>query len=52
MNIFIFIVVFAVFIYTVGFSISLWKDMNKIGSIMVFILALVVIIVPFFTIIK
>ncbi|MFP3917238.1 hypothetical protein U5N28_05440 [Lysinibacillus telephonicus] len=36
-------------IYSVGFSITLWKEKNKVGSIAVFILALLIAIIPLFT---
>jgi len=49
MNIVIGIVVFIVFIYTAGFSLSLWKDKNKPGSFAVFIFAISILVVPFFS---
>lgn len=36
MHIIIWISLILLFIYTAGFSISLWKEKNKIGSIAVF----------------
>ncbi|MDR4889031.1 hypothetical protein RGU12_16085 [Fredinandcohnia sp. QZ13] len=52
MNLFIYLMMTILFAYTTGFSISLWKDKNKPGSIVVFGLALVVAVAPFFTILK
>ncbi|WP_218962739.1 hypothetical protein [Fredinandcohnia onubensis] len=40
------------FLYTIMFSVSLWKDKNKSGSIVVFGLAIIIAIGPFFTIFK
>lgn len=52
MNIMYFLIVLGMFIYTVGYSIVLWKDRNKIGSIAVFSLACMVAVLPFFTLFK
>ncbi len=52
MNAFIYLMMTITTLYAVGFSISLWKDKNKPGSIVVFGLALIIAIAPFFTIIK
>lgn len=52
MNIFVYVMMIIIFLYTTGFTVSLWKDNNKIGSIVVFMLALVVAVAPFFTILK
>ncbi|MCC3356634.1 hypothetical protein [Bacillus sp. REN16] len=52
MRIFIYLMMIIMFSYTAGFSVSLWKDKNKPGSIVVFGLALLVAIAPFFTILK
>ncbi|WP_174735188.1 hypothetical protein [Mesobacillus harenae] len=41
--------ILAVFIYTSGFALSLWKAKNKTGAIAVFILALACAIVPYLT---
>lgn len=40
------------FFYSVGFSVTLWKDKNKLGSIVVFILALLIVITPFFSVLR
>ncbi|MEH7379865.1 hypothetical protein V7138_05225 [Bacillus sp. JJ1533] len=52
MKLFIYLMMTIIVAYTVGFSVSLWKDKNKPGSIVVFGLALVVAVSPFFTILK
>ncbi|MEH7223167.1 hypothetical protein V7112_05070 [Bacillus sp. JJ1566] len=52
MKLFIYLMMTIMFAYTAGFSVSLWKDKNKPGSLVVFGLALIVAIAPFFTIIK
>lgn len=39
-------------VYTLGFSITLWKEKNKVGSIAVFSLTMSVIILPFFSVIQ
>ncbi len=52
MTIILWILVFLIFLYTIGFALTLWKDKNKVGSIAVFILALVTIIIPFFSSIR
>jgi hypothetical protein len=49
MNPFIFILVFIMFAYTIGFSLQLWKEKNKLGAFGVLILALTVGVAPFFT---
>lgn len=36
-------------IYTVGFAVALWKGKSKPGAIAVFLIALGIIIVPFFS---
>lgn len=38
------------FLYTMGFSINLWKSKNKVGSIGVFLLAIAVVIAPFLSV--
>lgn len=52
MNAFILLVVAIIFFYTMGFSIHLWKSKNKMGSISVGILALILAITPFFGVLK
>ncbi|MEC1637892.1 hypothetical protein P9E76_06985 [Schinkia azotoformans] len=52
MKIFVYVMMIIIFLYTAGFSVTLWKEKSKVGSIVVFTLALVVVIAPFFTIIK
>jgi hypothetical protein len=50
MNTFIILIIIIMFFYTAGFSVQLWKDKNKLGSVTVFIMALTIAIAPFFTI--
>jgi hypothetical protein len=52
MNFIIILVMIVMFVYTAGFSIQLWKEKNRIGSITVFIMALTLAILPFFTILR
>ncbi|WP_180271193.1 hypothetical protein [Fredinandcohnia onubensis] len=52
MDAFIYLMMTIAILYTVGFSITLWKDKNKPGSIVVFGFALIIAIAPFYTIIK
>ncbi|MCQ6279391.1 hypothetical protein [Bacillus sp. EB600] len=48
MNKFFFVVLFIIIAYTFGFSVSLWKNKQKIGAVAVFILILTMIVLPFF----
>lgn len=50
MNIIIYAIMISIFFYTAGFSVTLWKEKNKMGSTVVMLLALVVVVTPFFTI--
>lgn len=52
MTAFTYLLMIIMFLYTVMLSVSLWKDKNKSGSIIVFGLALIIAIGPFFTILK
>lgn len=52
MRIVIILAMISIFLYTASFSITIWKEKNKVGSIAVFTLALIVAIAPFFTILK
>jgi hypothetical protein len=49
MNAFIFAMVAITFFYTMGFSIHLWKNKNKMGALSVGLLALGIVITPFFS---
>ncbi|WP_453994814.1 hypothetical protein [Bacillus nitroreducens] len=49
---FIYLLMLIMLIYTIGFSISLWKDKNKLGSVVIFGFALVIAVAPFFTLLK
>lgn len=44
--------VFAMFVYTVGYAITLWKDKNKIGALGVFWIACLIAVMPFFTLFR
>lgn len=48
MTIIIFASAIAVFLYTMGFAISIWKQKNKVGAIAVSILACIAIVLPYF----
>lgn len=50
LNIMIFAILIIVFIYTVSYGYWTWKNDNKPGGFMVFILALTVIIFPIYVI--
>ncbi|HLS61036.1 MAG TPA: hypothetical protein VK044_07900 [Virgibacillus sp.] len=50
-----FIIWFAIlimFLYAFGFSITLWREQNKAGATAIFILAVAIIITPFFQILR
>ncbi|MEH7494703.1 hypothetical protein [Neobacillus niacini] len=49
MNLFIYVTLIAITIYTSGFGITLWKEKQKISALAVFFLTLVIIVLPFFT---
>ncbi|MFO1443709.1 hypothetical protein KDN24_10905 [Bacillus sp. Bva_UNVM-123] len=52
MTIIIWVSLIILFIYTFGFSISLWNNKNKTGSIAVFLLAIATIVCSFFSVLK
>jgi len=52
MKIVIGLVVLVTFLYTAGFAVTLWRDKNKIGSFVIFLLAIGVVITPFFSVFK
>lgn len=52
MTLFIYVMMTIMFVYTAGFAVTLWKDKNKSGSIVVFGLAMTIAIAPFFTVLK
>ncbi|CAM5200236.1 putative protein OS=Ureibacillus acetophenoni OX=614649 GN=SAMN05877842_1277 PE=4 SV=1 [Ureibacillus acetophenoni] len=47
MNIFVWLMIIGIFLYTIAFSIELWRQKNKTGSIAVGFLAISIIVVPF-----
>ncbi|WP_158553556.1 hypothetical protein [Peribacillus saganii] len=48
MHILIILVIVTTFIYTVGFSVALWKEKNKRGAVAVIMLAVAIAVLPFF----
>ncbi|WP_164217451.1 hypothetical protein [Virgibacillus sp. YIM 98842] len=50
MMIVIALAVFVIFIYTAGFAVKLWKEKNKPGSIAIFLLAIGIVVTPFFSV--
>jgi hypothetical protein len=38
--------------YSVAFSISLWKDKNKSGAVVIMVFALFILIAPYFVLMK
>ncbi len=52
MTLFIYVMMTIMFVYTAGFGVTLWKDKNKPGSVVVFGLAMTIAIAPFFTILR
>ncbi|WP_161493874.1 hypothetical protein [Virgibacillus necropolis] len=49
MTLFVWIMITIVFLYTMGFSIKLWKE-SKVGSCAVALVAVAIVIAPFFTV--
>ncbi|MFD2043909.1 hypothetical protein ACFSTA_05065 [Ornithinibacillus salinisoli] len=52
MNIAIWFVILLVNVYTLGFSVTLWKEDSKIGSITMFLVAVAIVISPFFSVLR
>ncbi|WP_156290515.1 hypothetical protein [Oceanobacillus salinisoli] len=52
MNTTITFVVIFVFFYTAGFAVTLWREKNKLGSAAVFLLAVSIVITPFFSVFR
>ncbi|WP_155928994.1 hypothetical protein [Bacillus sp. UNC41MFS5] len=46
----IYVSLFLIIVYTMGFGVSLWKEKQKIGAMAIFFLSLCLIILPFFSI--
>lgn len=46
------IIMLTMAIYTVGFAITLWKGNSKPGAIAVFLLAISILIIPFFSVLR
>ncbi|MEH7414975.1 hypothetical protein V7266_06775 [Neobacillus drentensis] len=51
MNLLTYIVLFIIIAYTVGFGVTLWKQKQKFSAAAVFSLCLILIVLPFFSII-
>lgn len=49
-RILIFAILIWTFVYTVSFGIWTWKKENKLGAVMVFVLALTTIVLPIYSI--
>ncbi|SEM60598.1 hypothetical protein SAMN05192533_10444 [Mesobacillus persicus] len=49
MSVLIWISVFVIFLYTMGFAFSLWKKKNKVGAIAVTFLAFSALVLPYFS---
>ncbi len=52
MNIFAFCILLIITLYTFGFAVTLWKEKQKGGAIVVTFLSLLIIILPYFSIFK
>ncbi|WP_158674412.1 MULTISPECIES: hypothetical protein [Lysinibacillus] len=52
MNVIVWLLMLTIFFYTTGFSIQLWKEQNKVGAIAAFMLAISVVISPFFSVLR
>ncbi|WHY67817.1 hypothetical protein [Neobacillus sp. SuZ13] len=50
MKIFIYVSLFLIIVYTMGFGVSMWKEKQKMGALAIFFLSLCLIILPFFSI--
>ncbi|MBV7506698.1 hypothetical protein KW850_15645 [Bacillus sp. sid0103] len=46
----IYVSLFLIIVYTMGFGVSLWKEKQKIGAMAILFLSLCLIILPFFSI--
>ncbi|MUK90265.1 hypothetical protein GMD78_17975 [Ornithinibacillus sp. L9] len=52
MTIIIWLVILIVNAYTIGFSITLWKGDSKVGAIAMFVVAVAIVITPFFSVLR
>lgn len=52
LKILFYIVLFILFLYTLGFAVSLWKEKQKMGALGTLILCLLLIVLPFFSMYK
>ncbi|MFZ3578736.1 hypothetical protein [Virgibacillus sp. DJP39] len=48
MTVIIWLSITLIFLYTIGFSITLWKSKNKIGSCATALIASLIAVIPFF----
>jgi hypothetical protein len=51
MQLLTYVVLLGITAYTFGFGLTLWKEKQKSGAFAVFSLCLIIIVLPFFTII-
>lgn len=49
MNYIAYFVLLVIALYTLGFAVTLWKEKQKSGAITVFVLALILVVLPFFS---
>jgi hypothetical protein len=52
MKIVIWLLMIIVFFYTIGFAITLLKEKNKVGFVATFLLAISIVVAPFFSVLK
>ena len=48
-NIVMFIVLACIALYTISYGVWTWKKKNKVGAVMIFVVALTVIVLPIYT---
>lgn len=48
-NIVIFIILACTSFYTISYGVWTWKNKNKLGAVMIFVVALAVILLPMYT---
>lgn len=52
MHIFIWMIMIIAFLYAARLALQFWKEKSKAGSIAVFIMAIAIIVIPIFTILR
>lgn len=50
MNYVLYLIILVIFFNTSRFAWSIWKEKNKLGAIVVIILAITIVVLPFFTV--